>query len=300
MSGLREMLAGKRFVAAPGVHDGFSALLAGQFPFSAVYMSGYCVAASRFGLPDAGLIGLSDMLQVLTLIRKCTNKPIIADADTGYGGLLNVQHTVRAYEAAGASAIQIEDQEMPKKCGHTKGKRVIDAAEMAAKVAVAIESRRNDDLLVIARTDALATHGADEAIRRARLYRRAGADVVFIDALTDAALVRRVGEELGQEGPLMINITPPAPGFVTPEATPSELAEMGYAIAIYPGLFATSALAAMEAAATHFLASGLHPEGSAPRQSAHDLVGFPRVWDDEARWRARFAQVDGAADGAAA
>ncbi|WP_375203901.1 isocitrate lyase/PEP mutase family protein [Hyphococcus sp.] len=291
---LRSLLREERFIAAPGVHDGFSALLADRFPFDAVYMSGYCVAASRFGLPDAGLIGLSDMLQVVNLIRRCTDKPLIADADTGYGGLLNVQHTVREYEAAGVNAIQIEDQETPKKCGHTKGKRVIDASEMSAKVEVAAESRNDDSFLIIARTDALATHGLDEAIRRARLYRRAGADVVFIDALDSQEAMERAGEALGGEGPLMINITPQMPGFVTPEASIEELSALGFAIAIFPGLFATPSLAAMEAAAQTLLNTGRQPAAAGSSLApAHELVGFPKVWADEARWQARYQNGGG-------
>ncbi len=288
---LRDLLKEGRFIAAPGVHDGFSALLADRFAFDAVYMSGYCVAASRFGLPDAGLIGLSDMLQVVNLIRRCTDKPLIADADTGYGGLLNVQHTVREYEAAGVSAIQIEDQETPKKCGHTKGKRVIDAGEMAAKVEVAAETRECDSFLIIARTDALATHGLDEAIRRAQLYRRAGADIVFIDALDEREAIERAGAELGGEGPLMINITPQIPGFVTPEISVEDLSALGFSVAIFPGLFATPALAVMEAAAETFMKTGRQPAATASsRAPAHELVGFPKVWEDEARWRKRYAK----------
>jgi len=274
-------------VSAPGVHDGTSALLADRLPFNSVYMSGYCVASSRFGLPDAGLIGLSDMLQVVTLIKRCTAHPLIADADAGYGGLLNVQHTVREYERGGVAAIQLEDQEAPKKCGHTKGKRVVDRRDGVARIEVAAESR--SDMLVIARTDALATHGVDEAIERCRLYRRAGADVVFVDAMDSVETIRRVSGELAADGPLMINVTPPIPGFVTPELPRGDLAALGFAIAIYPGLFMSPSLRAMEVAGRAFLDRGCQDKGeSGARINGHELVGFPQVWADEERWQRRY------------
>lgn len=289
MNPIAQLIAGGTALSAPGVHDGTSALLADRLPFNSVYMSGYCVAASRFGLPDAGLVGLSDMLQVVTLIKRCTAHPLIADADAGYGGLLNVQHTVREYERAGVAAIQLEDQEAPKKCGHTKGKRVVDRRDGVARVEVAVESRR--DMLVIARTDALATHGIDEAIERCRLYRAAGAAVVFVDAMDSEETIRRIAGELAPGGPLMINVTPPVAGFVTPELSRDELAQLGFAIAIYPGLFMSPSLQGMEVAGRAFLDEGRQSGGEpGARINAHELVGFPTVWIDEERWQRRYGQ----------
>ena len=282
---LRKMIEGGEFITAPGVYDGLSAMIAERYPFKALYISGYCVAASRWGLPDAGLVGLSQTLDALAVIRRVTEKPLIMDGDTGYGGLLNVQHTVREIEAAGAAAIQLEDQEMPKKCGHTKGKRVVDAEEMAAKISVAAEARRSDDFLVIARTDSRQMFDLDEAIRRCRLYKDAGADILFVDAPQSLEEVERIGQEL--PGPLMVNMVPQK-GFVTPEASAENLKQMGYAIAIYPGLLLSPALGAMERAIGHFLDHGLVDPDAVPAASPHDLVGFPAVWADEERWQKRF------------
>ncbi|MCA8900580.1 MAG: isocitrate lyase/PEP mutase family protein [Hyphomonas sp.] len=285
---LRKMIEGGEFIVAPGVYDGFSAMVAERYPFKAVYMGGYCVAASRWGHPDAGLVGLSEMIDALRVIRRVCTKPVIADADTGYGGLLNVQHTVREFEDAGAAAIHIEDQEMPKKCGHTKGKRVIPADEMAAKVAVAVESRRSDDFMIIARTDSRQMYDLDEAIRRSILYKEAGADVLFIDAPQSLEEVARIGKEL--PGPLMLNMVPQK-GFVTPNAAAENIEKMGFAIAHYPGLLATPAMAAMERSIEHFLGEGLMDSTAMPKTNPHELVGFPAVWADEERWQQKFGDA---------
>lgn len=281
---LKDLIA-KSMVAAPGAYDGFSALLGQRSAFPALYVSGYCVAASRFGLPDAGLIGLAEMAEAVKLVRRCSSKPIIADADTGYGGLLNVQHTVREYEAAGASAIQLEDQEMPKKCGHTKGKRVVSPDEMVAKISVAAEARRSDDFLIIARTDALATHGYEEALRRCTAYRGAGADVVFIDAIETEAQMQELGAMFPKA--CMVNVTP-AKHFMTPQTSIKRLDEMGFAIAIFPGVMAVPAMAGMERSLRHLAEVGISNTEAMPTISPHDLVGFPAVWDDEARWQQKF------------
>lgn len=283
-AGLRDLIRAGGFVAAPGVYDGFSAMLAQRYDFEAVYMSGYSVAASRYGLPDAGLVGMAQMLDAVRVIRRVCDKPLIADADTGYGGLLNVQHTVREYEAAGASAVQLEDQEMPKKCGHTKGKRVVDAEEMAAKIEVAAEARRSDGFLIVARTDSRAGLGLDEALRRGRLYREAGADVVFVEAPQSLEEMERVGAEL--EGPLLINMVPR--NFLTPETPVDRLKEMGFGVAIYPGLMAFPAVGAMQSALERFLVEGEVDPKAGPTISPHDLVGFPAVWADEERWQLRY------------
>jgi 2,3-dimethylmalate lyase len=283
---LRKMLDSGKLVVAPGVFDGFSAMMARELPFEAVYMGGYCVAASRYGLPDAGLVGLSEMLESVRLVSQITGKPVIADGDTGYGGLLNIQHTVRSYEAAGAAAIHIEDQEMPKKCGHTQGKRVVPTNEMVAKVEVAIESRRSDDFVIIARTDSLATHGIDEAIKRCKAYKAAGADLVFIDALDSLASIERAGGELG--GALMANITPVRKEFQTPEISREQLEAWGYSIASYSGIFASAMLGGIERAAKYFEAHGILDPGNGPSISAHEMVGFGPVGADETRWAKKY------------
>ena len=169
---LREQLAKGEFILAPGIYDGISARVADRMGFPALYMTGYGAIASMLGLPDAGLATYSDMVGRAEMICSVIDTPLIADADTGYGGLLNVQRTVRGYEAAGVAAIQIEDQEMPKKCGHTPGRRVVPAEDMVLKIKVAAEARRDAATLIVARTDARTAHGLDEALRRARPTRR--------------------------------------------------------------------------------------------------------------------------------
>ena len=169
-------------ISAPGVFDMISAKIADGMGFDALYMTGYGVVASYLGLPDAGLATYTDMVGRARQIVSGTMTPLIADADTGYGGLVNVRHTVRGYERAGAQGIQIEDQEMPKKCGHTPGRRVVPAEEMVLKIRVAADARRHPETMIVARTDARTAHGLDEALRRARLYEEAGADVLFVES----------------------------------------------------------------------------------------------------------------------
>ena len=169
---LRKRLREPGLVVAPGVYDMVSLRLADSFGFDALYMTGFGTVASHMGLPDAGLATYSDMVGRVTAMAGMARTPLIADADTGYGGLLNIRHTVRGYEAAGAAAIQLEDQEFPKKCGHTPGRRVIPMQDMVRKIEVAVDSRRSDDFLIIARTDSRSGLGLDEAIARAKAYRK--------------------------------------------------------------------------------------------------------------------------------
>jgi 2,3-dimethylmalate lyase len=286
---LAARVADGHFLWAPGVFDGFSAMVANRSAAPAIYIGGYCVAASRYGLPDAGLIGLNDMVAVIELVSALTDKPIIADADTGFGGLLNVQRTVREYERLGVQAIQLEDQEMPKKCGHSSGKRVVEADEMTAKISVAIESRRTDSTLIIARTDSRSIYGLDDAISRGLAYRQAGADIIFVEAPNNDDEVRQICCEI--PGPKMINVAPKATGFVGLELGRSELATLGVSIAIYPGLLAGPSLGAMEHElnhlADHEAPLGAHP----PTFNLHDLVGFGAVLRDEHRWSERFGRA---------
>jgi len=282
---LRQMLAAKHFIIAPGVFDGFSAMLAQRQGFDAIYMTGYGVSASRYGLPDAGLTTLSDMLGALQIIRSLTDRPIIADADTGYGGLLNVRHTVRRYEAAGANAIQIEDQEIPKKCGHTLGRRVIALADMVAKVHVAAEARLSRETLIIARTDARTAHGLDEAIARAQAYAQAGADILFVESPESEAELARIGREV--QAPLVANMVPK--GARTPEIPAARLQQLGFDMAIYPGVGFGAALGAMEKAYAYLKQNRVSdPDSPTSLTGTHELTGFPEVWALEKQWDARF------------
>ena len=228
-----------RVIAAPGVYDMVSLRMAAAMGFDALYMTGYGTVASHLGLPDAGLASYADMVGRVEAMARMSETPLIADGDTGYGGLLNVRHTVRGYERAGAAAIQLEDQEFPKKCGHTPGRRVVSADDMVRKIAVAAEARTSPDFLIIARTDARSSLGLAEAIRRARAYAEAGADMLFVESPESEAEMAAIGRELG-DMPLVANMVE---GGRTPMLSAARLAEIGYALAIYPvaGLFSAAA-----------------------------------------------------------
>lgn len=280
---LRAMIAAKEFVLAPGVFDGISVRLAETMPFRALYMTGYGVTASHLGLPDAGLATYTDMVGRARTIAGLTSKPLIADADTGYGGLLNVRHTVRGYEDAGVAAIQIEDQEMPKKCGHTPGRRVVPLDEMVLKIRVAVDSRSSGDTLIVARTDARTSLGLDEALRRAAAFQAAGADVIFVESPESEAEMQRIGREV--DAPLLANMVPGGRGPAIPADT---LQAWGYAVAIWPEAGFTAAAEAMRRAYAYLLAEGTTAGMDVPTLSLagpmHELMGFPDVWDFEARW----------------
>ncbi|HEY1748357.1 MAG TPA: isocitrate lyase/PEP mutase family protein [Xanthobacteraceae bacterium] len=226
---LRTRLRAKELLVAPGVFDGISARIADQMGFEALYMTGYGTVASHLGLPDAGIATYSDMVGRVEVIANGTATPLIADGDTGYGGLLNVQYTVRGYEAAGAVAIQLEDQEFPKKCGHMLGRRVVPIEDMVDKVKVAVASRESSDFLIIARTDARTTLGLDEALRRAEAYAKAGADILFVESPESAEEMRTIGKTFDR--PLVANMVE---GGRTPILDRKTLEEIGYSIAIYP------------------------------------------------------------------
>jgi 2-methylisocitrate lyase-like PEP mutase family enzyme len=278
---LRQALAGKRLITAPGVYDMISARIADGLGFDLLYMTGYGVSAS-LGLPDAGLVSYTEMVERVAQICHGTTTPVICDADTGFGGLLNVERTVKGYEAAGAAGIQIEDQVFPKKCGHTPGRRVVPAGEMVRKIEVAGASRSSPDFLIVARTDARTSHGLDEALRRGEAYARAGADILFIESPESEAEMARIGRHFDK--PLIANM---ADGGRTPILPRKRLEELGYRIAIFP---ATGFLAAAKALTHAFgvlkekgssdtLAGELYPFDKFCR-----LVGFEHVWDFEKRW----------------
>ena len=277
---LRRMIAAGEFIAAPGVFDMISALVADGMGFDALYVTGYGVSASHLGLPDAGLMTFTDMESRVRRIVEGTSTPVIADADTGYGGLLNVRHTVRAYEAAGVTAIQIEDQEYPKKCGHTPGKRVVPLEDMLAKIRVATDTRRSEDFLVIARTDSRAVLGLDEALRRGEAFRAAGADVVFVEAPESEAEMRAVTEAI--DAPHMANMVP---GGKTPILPSDRLKALGFAIGIHPALGFLAVGAALKAAY-----GALKETGTSESAALEDfgtfsrLVGFQDVWDFDRKW----------------
>jgi 2-methylisocitrate lyase-like PEP mutase family enzyme len=230
---LKQRLQAAGIVTAPGVYDALSALLVEQAGFQAAYLSGASIAYTRFGRPDIGFLSLDDVASVTRNIReRCPTLPLMVDADTGFGNALNVMQTVRVLERAGASAIQLEDQAMPKRCGHLDGKSVIGTAEMAGKIRAACDARRSDDTLIIARTDAVAVEGMDAALERAERYADAGADVLFVEPLRSRADMATAIARLGARAPLLANMVE---GGKTPVLPAQELEEIGFRIAIFPG-----------------------------------------------------------------
>ncbi len=280
MPRLRDVLNARprdRVVVAPGVYDMVSLRMAVRMGFDALYMTGYGTVASHLGLPDAGLASYAEMVERVERMAELAGAPLIADGDTGYGGLLNVRHTVRGYERAGAAAIQLEDQEFPKKCGHTPDRRVIAADDMVRKIAVAAEARQSADFLIIARTDARSSLGLAEALRRGRLYAEAGADLLFVESPETEAEMAAIGRELGDR-PLVANMVE---GGRTPVLSAARLAEIGYALAIYPVAGLLSAAAALETVYRQIRETGSSLGSPAPLYAFADmnrLMGFEEVW----------------------
>ena len=281
-SALRARLNQPGLVVAPGVFDMVSLRLADSFGFDALYMTGYGTVASHMGLPDAGLATYSDMVGRVTAMAGMARTPLIADADTGYGGLLNMRHTIRGYEAAGAAAIQLEDQEFPKKCGHTPGRRVIPMDDMVRKIRVAVESRTDPDFLIIARTDARTSLGLDEALRRAEAYAKAGADILFVESPESEEEMRRIGRSF--DVPLLANMVERGR---TPVLTREELESIGYKLAIFPVTALLAAVQSMTQVYGQFKAQGSSAGGSTALYDFGDLtklMGFEDVWAFEKRY----------------
>lgn len=280
-SALRKAIAAKEFITAPGVYDMISALVADRMGFKALYVTGYGTVASHLGLPDAGLASYGDMLDRVQRIASMTNTPVIADADTGYGGLLNVRHTVRGYEKAGVAGIQLEDQEFPKKCGHTLNRKVVPIDDMVMKIKVACDSRADNDTLIIARTDARTALGLDEAIRRAEAYAGAGADVIFVESPESEEEMAEIAKRIDK--PLLANMVE---GGRTPIISAETLAQMGFAIAIYPGSGFLASAAALDNVYTDIKQNGRTTDASELYSFAdfNTLIGFEDVWEFEKRY----------------
>ncbi|MEH6552288.1 MAG: isocitrate lyase/PEP mutase family protein [Pseudomonadales bacterium] len=280
---LREKLNRNEFFFAPGIQDMITAVIAKKVGLDVVYASGFWLTASAYGLPDAGIATFTQMLdRVATLVRS-SSAAVIADADTGFGGLLNVQHTVRGYEEAGVCAIQIEDQEFPKKCGHTPNKRVITEQEMVQKIRVAADARKDPNMLIIARTDTRQVEGLDAAIARANAYHSAGADVLFVEALYTDDEMKTACEQVN--GPMMANMSN---GGLTPMRDARQLQALGYAAAIYPALTSVVAAAAVEDALTKMVQQNGSPEPEGVPifdfKEFCSLIGFEEVWEFEKKW----------------
>ena len=282
---LRNRIEQGEFICAPGVFDLISARIADRLEFPALYMTGYGVVASSLGLPDAGLAGYSDMVERVDRIASATSTPVIADGDTGYGGLLNVDHTVRGYERAGACAIQLEDQVSPKKCGHTPDRKVIPVEDMVSKIKVALTARGSEDFLVIARTDSRTGLGIEEAIRRGQAFADAGADIIFVESPESVEEMAEIGRRI--EKPLLANIVV---GGSTPLLSIDELSDMGYQLAIFPGSAFLAMGAAVESVYTHIKSTGSTADLETPLydfQAFNQLMGFDKVWKFEETWHSQ-------------
>jgi 2-methylisocitrate lyase-like PEP mutase family enzyme len=277
---LKEQLESGDFITAPGVFDMISTLIATRMNFPALYVTGYGISASYMGLPDAGIMTFTDMETQIRKIVAATDKPVIADADTGYGGLLNVRHTVKAYENLGVSAIQIEDQEYPKKCGHTPGRRVIPTSDMVTKIKVAVDTRTKDDFLIIARTDSRTGLGIEEALSRAVAFEEAGADIIFVEAPETESEMKMVNEAIKK--PTLANMVS---GGKTPIFSSAALQDMGYSIAIHPALGFLAMGEALKAAYTTLDTTG-NVAGVALEDFGEfsKIMGFEDVWDFEKKW----------------
>jgi 2-methylisocitrate lyase-like PEP mutase family enzyme len=244
---LRELLAGQPFIV-PGCYDAFTALLIEQAGFACAYVSGASIAFTKLGRPDIGLTTLTEVAETVGNIRDRVSLPLIVDGDNGFGNPLNVQRTVRLLEKMGASAIQLEDQTLPKRCGHLDGKTLVSVGEMLGKLKAAQDARTNSATVIVARTDAIAVDGFEAGMERAHAYAEAGADVLFIEALRSVDQFKRVGQELGGRVPLLANMVE---GGKTPLLSITELGALGFRLAIHPGAM----VRVVGAAATSYLAT---------------------------------------------
>ena len=259
------------FVLAPGIYDALTGLIAAKAGAEAVYLSGASIAYTRFGRSDIGLVSVSEVHDTLAAITDRIDIPVIVDADTGFGNALNVQRTVRQFERVGASAIQLEDQSFPKRCGHLAGKTLVSKNEMVGKIKASLDARKNENTLIIARTDARAVEGLDAAFDRAAAYRDAGADILFIEAPQSLEEMKNITATFGNELPLLANMVE---GGKTPIASATELEDIGYHLAIFPG-------GAVRAIAHHLSAyySGLLRDGNNKKfsEKMYDFDGLNEV-----------------------
>ena len=274
MTALKDLITNGSFISAPGVFDPLSARVAEQSGANALYMTGYGVSASLLGKPDAGLVSYREMVDRVRAICEVTTVPLIADGDTGFGGLANVRQAVQGYENAGASAIQIEDQEYPKRCGHTRNRKVISTEDMVRKIELACETRQRDTFLIVARTDARTEHGLDEALSRAEAYRSAGADVLFVESPESLDEMRMINEQLSGT-PTLANMVG---GGKTPMLQDAELRALGYDIAIHPVYLLGAAVTAMREALKTLNATGEEASSAATLDELNTLVDFESVW----------------------
>ena len=276
---LRELIQGPEILIAPGAYDALSAKIIEAVGFDAVYMTGFGTAAGVLGLPDIGLVTMTEMVENAKRIADSVSLPLIADADTGYGNHLNVVRTIQEYEKAGVDGIQIEDQISPKRCGHMEGQKIVPVSEMVTKLRAASEVRQNEDTVIIARTDAISAIGFDEAIERGNIFRENGADLLFIEAPTTKEHLEKIPKLIN--GPVLVNVAPK-----TPYMNIKEYEAFGYAMAIYPAISLTAAFAAIKAKLKELKDTGITGDdghGDVPFAELIDFLGLSEYRDLEAR-----------------
>jgi 2-methylisocitrate lyase-like PEP mutase family enzyme len=283
---LRHLLAQDDAVIAPGVYDCLTARVAQRAGAQAVIVTGAGVAASVLGTPDVGLLTMTEVLNQTRNIVGSVSVPVVADCDTGYGNPLNVQRTIREFENAGVAALFMEDQVAPKRCGHFSGKQIISAEDMAQKIRAAVDARRDRDLLLIARTDARAVAGPDEAIRRAKAYVDAGAEMLFVEAPHTEDELRLIARELAPVGvPLMVNLVE---GGRTPLVPVATLSEMGFSFVSFSGSMQKTAIAAMQPLVETLLRTGevtdFYPGSMVSLDERSDILGLPGYFELEQRY----------------
>ncbi len=282
---LRTLLAESGALVLPGCYDALTARLIERAGYKAAFMGGFAVSAARLGAPDTGLISYAEMVDQGRNICAAVDFPVIGDGDTGYGNAVNVQRTVKGYAQAGFACVMIEDQVAPKKCGHTQGKQIVSRDEAFGRIQAAVDARNalrdgGADILIMARTDANATDGMDEAISRVQTFAEIGADITFLEAPTDEEEMRRYCSEV--PGPKMANMVE---GGATPFLPPAELEAIGYTVIIYPISLMLAGMKTMEDA-LKTMTGGSHPEGLSEFSHLRDVVGFPAYYDAEKKYAA--------------
>ena len=278
---LRKLLADPGVLVLPGCFDAMSARLIERAGYPGAFMGGFAVSAARIAMPDTGLISYSEMVDQGRNICAAVDFPVIGDGDTGYGNAVNVQRTVQGYAQAGFACVMIEDQVAPKKCGHTQGKQIVGRDEAVGRVQAAVDARNgSSDILVMARTDANATDGMDEAIQRCQAFADIGADITFLEAPRDEDEMKRYCDDV--EGPKMANMVEQGD---TPFLEPKKLTDIGYKIIIYPISLMLAGLRAMEESLKS-MQGGKHPDALAEFSHLRDVVGFPDYYDKEKKYAA--------------
>ena len=268
---LKQRLGRAEILLAPGVYDALTGLIAEQSGAEAVYLSGASIAYTRFGRPDIGLVSMSEVADTIAALRDRIALPIVVDADNGFGNALNVQRTVRVFERMGANALQLEDQTMPKRCGHLDGKSLISKGEMAGKIRAACDARQSEETLIIGRTDAIAVEGFDAAIDRAEAYVEAGADMLFIEAPQSMEEIHQIVKRFGGRVPLMANMVE---GGKTPIINAAGLQELGFSFVIFPGGIVRAISATARDYYANLLSSG---SNEAFRNRMFDFAGLNGV-----------------------